>query len=112
MPNDVPPLLTFGFGASVAIDGKTVVVGCNRHAIGANLLPSWTQTGAYVFVRRPGTNSWSQQVLLIPHDYNKNVAQLYGQKIDVSGERVIVNVGDSSNTVYIFQRVEPQKPAN
>lgn len=112
VPNDVPPLLTFGFGASVAIDGNTIVVGCNRHAIQAMLLPSWTQRGAYVFVRRTAANSWSQPVKLIPRNYNKNISQLYGQKVDISGERVIVNGGVGSNTVYIFQRVEPQKSAN
>lgn len=113
VPNDVPPLLTYGFGASVAIDGNTIVVGSSRHAIQAILLPSQIQKAAYVFVRRPGTSIWSQPAKLIPRDYNKYVAQFYGQRVDVSGERAIVNVGSSFNTVvYIFQRVDSQNSAD
>lgn len=112
MPNDVPPLLTYGFGASVAIDGNTIVVGSNRYAIRGFLWPSKIQKAAYVFVRRTGKSTWSQPVKLIPRDYNQNVAHFYGQKVDVSGEQVIVNVGESFNIVYIFQRVNSQKSAN
>lgn len=112
MPNDVPPLLTYGFGASVAIDGNTVVVGCNRYAIRGFLSPSKIQKAAYVFVRPPGKSTWSQPVKLIPRDYNKYVAEFYGQRVDVSGERVIVNVGESFNIVYIFQGVDKQKSAS
>ena len=112
VPNDVPPLLTYGFGASVAIDANTIVVGSNRYAIRGFLSPSKIQKAAYVFVRPPGKSTWSQPVKLIPRDYNQNVAHFYGQKVDVSGERVIVNVGNSFNIVYIFQRVNSQKSAN
>lgn len=112
VPNDVPLLLTYGFGTSVAVDGNTIVVGSSRYAIQAILLPSWTQKAAYVFARRPGTSSWSLPVKLIPRDYNKYLAQFYGQRVDVSGERVIVNVGSSFNAVYIFQQVDSQNSAN
>jgi uncharacterized repeat protein (TIGR01451 family) len=82
-----------GFGASVAIDGDTVVVGTDNEsskATGVNGDQSDTsaaQAGAaYVFVR-VGT-TWSQQAYLKP--INTQEGERFGHSVGISGDSIVV----------------------
>jgi hypothetical protein len=111
VPPDVPMFFTYGFGASVAIDGNTIVVGASRQAIADILSLVWNKGGAYVFSRDSRTGRWSQQAKLLPKDYEQ-VAYSYGQRVSISGDQVIVAALSFTNAAYIFQRVDSQKPTN
>ena len=82
-----------GFGASVAMDGDTVVVGTDNessNATGVNgdqTNTSLPQAGAaYVFVRN-GT-SWSQQAYLKP--INTQGGERFGHSVAISGDSIVV----------------------
>jgi len=91
------------FGASVAIDGNTIVVGAGDCEIGANL----NQGAAYVFVRS-GT-VWTQQQKLTASDGAP--IDFFGANVAISGETIIVGAieadvgatGDSG-AAYVFVR--------
>jgi len=92
------------FGASVAIDGDTVVVGAFRDDIGANA----DQGSAYVFVRPVG--GWSgllqENAKLIASDGRAD--HEFGISVAVSGDTVVVgadgvgnNIGQGSAYVFV-----------
>jgi hypothetical protein len=87
-----------GFGAAVAVDGDTVVIG----ASGANGF----RGTAYVFVRSGGV--WSQQAQLTPAGLTTNA--YFGTQVAVSGDTAVVAapqqaaVGSYSGAVYVFVR--------
>lgn len=82
-----------GFGASVAMDGDTVVVGTDNessNATGVNgdqTNTSLAQAGAaYVFVRSGTT--WSQQAYLKP--INTQGGERFGHSVAISGDSIVV----------------------
>jgi hypothetical protein len=86
-------------GASVDIDGSTLVVG----APGTGSSPSTLAGAAYVF-QRTGT-TWTGQKLVIP---DGKAADRFGDAVAVDGDTVVVGApGDESTTigaVYVFQK--------
>ncbi len=93
------------FGTSVAISGDTVVIGARLAAVGANFF----QGAAYVFVRAPGTTTWTQQAKLVAADGAEYDA--LGDAVAISGNTAIVGASsDNVNTVvrqgsaYVFVR--------
>jgi FG-GAP repeat len=89
------------FGASVAVDGDTVVIG----AFGND--DAGTDSGsAYVFVRSGTT--WSQQQKLTASD--AAAEDLFGASVAVSGDTVVVgafgndDAGTDSGSAYVFVR--------
>lgn len=100
----------------VAIDGDTLVVGAPREdsaatGVGGNEADNSVQDSgaAYVFVRSGGV--WSRQAYLKAS--NTSVADFFGQRIDVSGDRVIVGAplednndanNDNAGAAYVFVR--------
>ena len=87
------------FGASVAIDGDTIIAG-------APLFGNKTQGTAYIFVRS-GTN-WVQQAQLLPADLT--IGASFGIDVAIQGDLAVVgadgqNVGGlHGGAVYIFAR--------
>jgi len=93
------------FGASVALSGKTVLVGAPRHsAAGGD-----GSGAAYVFQPR-GTN-WVQQSKLV--DPISALEDEFGYSVAVSDETAVVGArqddkrGLNSGTVYVFMRQAP-----
>jgi hypothetical protein len=86
------------FGASVAIDGNTIVVGASSTPAGG---------AAYVFVRS-GT-IWSQQQKLIASD--AAFSDLFGSAVAISGNTVLIGAplddnvhGIDAGSAYVFVR--------
>ena len=79
-----------GFGASVAIDGDTAIVGASgkQGSLGA----------AYVFTRNGAV--WSQQAKLIP---DSSFVTAFGFAVAVSGDTAAVGA-PGGNSVYMFTR--------
>jgi hypothetical protein len=91
------------FGASVALDGNTIVVGAADNEVGANL----NQGAAYVFTRS-GT-VWTQQQKLTASDGEP--VDFFGLSVAISGETVIVGALDDDvgalgdcGSAYVFTR--------
>jgi hypothetical protein len=91
------------FGASVAIDGETVVVGAFRDDVGADA----DQGSAYVFVRSGA--SWSLQQKLTASD--GAAVDWFGLPVAVSGETIVVgayldDIGADTDqgSAYVFVR--------
>jgi hypothetical protein len=93
------PAVDRQLGASVDIDGSTLVVG----APGTGSSPSTLAGAAYVF-QRAGT-SWSGQKLVIP---DGKAADRFGDAVAIDGDTVVVGApGDEETTigaVYVFQK--------
>ncbi len=97
--NDTAPL--DHFGAAVAIDGDTAIVGAHgRDDAGRD------SGGAYIFVRNGTT--WTQQAFLTANDGVEE--DMFGFSVSISGETAIVGahrndaVGIESGAAYIFVR--------
>ncbi len=96
-PNVISP--NVNFGASVAIDGDTIIAG-------APLFGNKTQGTAYIFARS-GTN-WVQQAQLLPLDLT--IGAGFGTDVAIQGDLAVVgapgqNVGGlHGGAVYIFAR--------
>jgi len=95
--------VAFGFGASVAIDGDTLVVGAISDTVGSNI----GQGSAYVFVRSGAV--WTQQQKLVASDGESFDG--FGNSVGISGDTVVVgsvfdNVGnnDAQGSAYVFKR--------
>lgn len=82
------------FGASVAIEGDTLIVGAESDD---NLEAN--SGSAYVFVRSAG--SWSQQAKLVQADAVFN--DTFGSSVDISGDSVIVGAW-IKGAAYVFTR--------
>jgi nucleoside-specific outer membrane channel protein Tsx len=82
-----------GFGASVAVDGSTIVVADPYHTFGANV----SQGAAYVFVESDGT--WSQKAELVAADGAAN--DYFGSSVAVSGNTVVVG---APNHAVVYQQ--------
>lgn len=89
------------FGASVATDGKLIIVGAPDHIVATHVAGA-----AYVF-RREG-NSWIQEDILVRSAVTENTR--FGSSVAISGKFAIVGApGDSlsanaAGSVYLFQR--------
>lgn len=119
------------FGLSVAIHGNTIVVGApgeDSSTTGVNSVPESVTPfigkdsgAAFVFVRNPLTNQWSQQAYLKASNTNEN--DRFGSSVAVYGDTVVVGAPDedssasgingfqspttqgySSGAVYVFER--------
>jgi FG-GAP repeat len=93
-----------GFGNSVAISGKTVVVGAPGNVGGGAGI---AQGSAYVFVRSGGV--WSQQQKLEAADAAAN--DVFGFSVAISGETIVVGAvgddgaaGSGQGSAYVFVR--------
>lgn len=91
------------FGASVACNGDTLVIGAPDLAVGGNLY----QGTAHVF--RWGGSAWMYEASLVAEDAGSN--DFFGRSISLQGDTVIVGapgdtVGGSQTqgSAYIFQR--------
>ena len=91
------------FGASVAIDGDTVVVGAWQDTVGSNFF----QGSAYVFTRSGST--WTQQAQLVASDGAGD--DHFGISVAVSGNTAVVgayndDVGANGDqgSAYVFTR--------
>ena len=98
MLTNTPPLASGGFGAAVAIDGNTILVGAPGRS------PSFPAGRAYVFVRN-GTN-WSQQasfVALPPDNISNN---RFGYDVDISGESIVIGAPwvSFAGATYVAER--------
>jgi len=71
------------FGAAVALDGDTAIVGASRHSVGAE-----QRGAAYVFVRDAQGN-WQEQDRLLPPEVLEE--QRFGGDVDVDGDTVLIN---------------------
>jgi hypothetical protein len=95
------------FGASVAIDGDTIVVGADYDDGASN---SITNSGAaYVFARTGG--GWTQQQVLRADDPDPD--DLFGGSVDISGDTIVVGAMQDEGTLenatdagqaYVFLR--------
>ena len=86
------------FGAAVAVDSNTAVVGAPARNVGANV----DQGAAYVFTR--ASNVWSQQAQLTANDGNL-IARL-GTAVAVSGDTALAGAPWTvpSGAAYVFTR--------
>lgn len=91
------------FGAAVAIDGDTLVVGAPGHFVGAGQPPG----GVYVFVRNGTT--WSEQDLLTANDPGE--LDGLGVSLDLEGDTLVAgtprddnNWGTDAGSAYVFVR--------
>ena len=87
------------FGHSVSISGNTAIVGA----------PQDTGSGsAYVYVRDPATNLWTEQQKLLASDGADG--DHFGYSVSISGETVIAGAygnddsGTNRGSAYIFVR--------
>ena len=89
------------FGYSVAVDGDTVVVGAYQHDVNSN-----SDAGAaYVFVRAPNSEVWSQAAKLTASDGAED--DLFGYSVAVDGDTVVVGArGDDGKkgAAYVFTK--------
>jgi hypothetical protein len=101
------------FGASVALDGDTAVVGAPKEDGGASGVNADQSNNAadgggaaYVFVRVAGT--WSQQAYLKAS--NAQASAAFGTSVSISGETIAVGApgeatgGAGTGAVYVFVR--------
>lgn len=96
------------FGASVAIDGDTIVVGAIYDDVACPSDPEYCNSGAtYVFVRTGST--WTQQAKLVPFGNDRN--DYFGWSVAVRGDRVIASAPQDSTaptgqhgSAYMFVR--------
>ncbi len=108
----------FWFGASVSIDGGTIVVGAPRSNVAEERGGS-----AYVFgLDRHGTPiealnyPWRLTDTLLPPD--ANVWDRFGTTVAVDGDWIVVGVpfddrgGDNSGSAYVFGRNDNRTPEN
>ena len=89
------------FGQSVSISGDTAIIGAPQNEdVGSG--------SAYVYVRNPATNLWTEQQKLLASDgaYNDH----FGYSVSISGDTVIVGAygndddGTNRGSAYIFVR--------
>jgi len=93
------------FGASVAIDGDTVVVGAS-----GNIGDGSNSGSAYIFDRNQGgTNNWGEVKRIIPSDGAAN--DEFGGSVAIYGDTVVVGAAGKNiwpdgpkGAAYIFQR--------
>ncbi len=94
-----PPVAAAQFGASVAINGDTILVGAPTG--GASPPPG----NAYAFVRT-GTN-WTQQARIAPTDNQQGSG--FGFAVDIDGERAVIGaplaaLGAPAGAIYASDR--------
>ena len=96
------------FGASVALDGDTALVGEPMHnPPTAHLVANDDGRGAaYIFVRKGG--AWMEQARLAPKD--SSVGDLFGESVALSGNYALIGApanpsrGEKAGAVYLFER--------
>ena len=84
------------FGTSVAIDGDNAVIGAPLHS--KDPLLANVEGAAYVFVRDPPTESWSQQAELFASD--GGVEDAFGTSVAISGGTVVVGAPFNDRTFF------------
>lgn len=100
VPNDAAT--TDSCGASVAVSGDTMVVGCS----GDDSLVDAKGGAAYVFVR-DALGVWTQQAKLVPADGFES--DLFGAAVAIEGSTIVVGApaadGVASGAAYVFVKV-------
>ncbi len=98
------PLEQANFGAAVAIDGYTVVVGANTKYE----YPSLDGGAAYVF-RSSGGKSWHQQAKLVPAE--QKTGDFFGTSVAIDGNYIVVGATEANphgfrgtGKAYIYSR--------
>jgi len=98
------------FGAAIALDGETLVVGAADPGI-TSVVATDTLNAAYVFKKnRNGEDAWGEVCKLLPLD-NVNDSS-FGASVGVSGDQVIVGAyradvaGVNQGAAYVFARNE------
>lgn len=95
-----------GFGVSVAVSGRTVVVGADGDNVGSNV----NQGSAYIFERDAGgPNNWGEVKKLVAADGARNdhfgiAVAISGDTIIVSADRADVGANEDQGAVYVFRR--------
>ncbi|MBA1443980.1 MAG: choice-of-anchor D domain-containing protein [Chromatiales bacterium] len=85
------------FGKSVAISGDTAIVGADF-----STLITVDIGYAYVFVRDPATDLWTEQAKLLPSDGAIN--DHFGFRVAIDGDTALVGAGSlGSNSSYVFE---------
>ncbi len=101
------------FGVSVAISGDTIVVGAKNEDSDGNdpINNSAPFSGAaYVFVRDPATQTWSEQALLKASNLDEDDA--FGWSVTISGDTLVIGAfGESSNDVTSTNNTAPSSGA-
>jgi len=95
------PVARDALGASVALDGDTLVAGAPLKRNGS--VSHYANGVAYVFVRNG--SSWSQQAKLVPASVEDGA--LFGFSVDIAGDRAIVGspyAALAQGTAYVFAR--------
>ena len=87
------------FGASVAIDGSTIVIGAPGRDV-----PHTDSGAAYVFtlVEQDGAQSWIHQATLTASDPGVN--DEFGNDVAIEGDRIVIGAWLANNAVYVFER--------
>ncbi len=108
--NDYPAILKASnaaganlFGAAVAVDGDTLVVGAPGEASDAQVVngdetqdPANAATGAaYVFMRDPDSKVWLQQAYLKAFNSHKDAE--FGYSVAIDGDRIVVGARGESD---------------
>jgi hypothetical protein len=89
-----------GFGAGVALDGDTALIGAPR------VYASDSSGSAYVFTHTGGT--WTQQVKLLPADGDDG--DQFGRSVALEGDTAVIGApddddnGEESGSVYVYIR--------
>jgi len=96
------------FGANVAIDGDTAVVGANAdHPPGTTNRTSDQRGAAYIFERIQG--EWRRTAKLL-----SDSGPEFGQEVDIDGDTIVVSQFDEADdmrqtvdgVVYVFEKIE------
>ena len=92
------------FGASIGLDGNTLVVAAPGESDGR------PEFGGAVYIYQGAGASWTLQQTLHPIEDPRNTGYQFGDEVDVSGERIIVSksINDFSENIpyhaYIYER--------
>jgi hypothetical protein len=97
------------FGAAVAVDGDTALVGAPRGDGACPSDPSCNSGAAYLFLRG-ADGAWAQSAKLTPND--ASAGDNFGAAVALSGDTALVGAygngdkGATSGSAYVFQRTE------
>ncbi len=96
------------FATAVAIDGDTAIIGA----------PTDDEKGvdagaAYVFVRDPVMNTWTQTQKLMSGDASATAGDNFGKSVSISGDAIAIGApvdNTSRGAVFVFQRTAAALP--
>ena len=90
------------FGASVAVDGDTMVIGANRAEVGSGAFAG----AAYVFESVDGRWVWTQTIT----SSNATDGDLFGNSVDIDGNTIVVSAANEGaereGAAYVFVQAD------